>query len=37
MVCGSQDFEFIVDKRIERLGESLSDEGYYKCKKCGAK
>ncbi len=36
-VCGSEDFEFIVDKRIEKLGEPLSDEGYYKCKKCGAK
>ena len=36
-VCGSEDFEFIVDKRIEEPGEPISDEGYYRCKKCGAK
>ena len=34
-ICGSAEFEFIVDKRIEKLGEPLSDEGCYKCKKCG--
>jgi len=34
---GSEDFEFIVDKRVEEIGEPISDEGYYKCKKCGAK
>jgi len=34
---GSEDFEFIVDKRVEEIGESISDEEYYKCKKCGAK
>lgn len=34
---GSEDFEFIVDTRVEELGEPISDEGYYKCKKCGAK
>ena len=36
-VCGSENFEFIVDKRIEEPGEPISDEGYYRCKKCGAK
>ena len=36
-VCGSKNFEFIVDKRIEEQGEPISDEGYYRCKKCGAK
>ena len=36
-VCGSEDFEFISERRIEEYGESISDEGYYKCKKCGAK
>ena len=36
-VCGSEDFEFIPDRRIEEPGEPVSDEGYYRCKKCGAK
>ena len=36
-VCGSEDFEFISERRIEESGESAPDEGYYKCKKCGAK
>ncbi len=36
-VCGSENFEFISDKRIEEPGEPISDEGYYRCKKCGAK
>ncbi len=36
-VCGSEEFEFISEKRIEEPGEPISDEGYYKCKKCGAK
>ena len=36
-VCGSEDFEIISDRRIEEPGESISDEGYYRCKKCGAK
>lgn len=36
-VCGSEDFEFISDRRIEEPGEPISDEGYYRCKKCGAK
>ncbi len=36
-VCGSEDFEFILDRLIEEPGEPVSDEGYYRCKKCGAK
>jgi flagellar biosynthesis component FlhA len=36
-VCGSEDFEFISDRRIEEPGEPISDEGYYRCKKCGEK
>lgn len=36
-VCGSEDFEFISERRIEEPGEPISDEGYYRCKKCGAK
>jgi hypothetical protein len=36
-VCGSEDFEFVSDRRIEKPGEPISDEGYYRCKKCGAK
>ncbi|MBI1662854.1 MAG: hypothetical protein IS860_05080 [Nitrosopumilus sp.] len=36
-VCGSEEFEFISEERIEDLGEYTSDIGYYKCKKCGAK
>lgn len=36
-VCGSEDFEFISDRRIEEPGEPISDEGYYRCKKCGGK
>lgn len=35
-VCGSEDFEF-VSERIEKSGEPTSDEGFYRCKKCGAK
>lgn len=34
-VCGSEEFEFISEKRIEELGEPIADEGYYRCKKCG--
>ena len=36
-VCGSEEFEFISEERIEEPGELTSDQGYYKCKKCGAK
>ena len=36
-VCGSEEFEFISDKRIEDPGEYISDEEYYKCKRCGSK
>ncbi|MCE2506105.1 MAG: hypothetical protein J4F36_06500 [Nitrosopumilaceae archaeon] len=36
-VCGSEEFEFISEERIEDLGEYTSDIGCYKCKKCGAK
>ena len=33
--CGSEDFEFISEERVEESGEHTSDIGYYKCKKCG--
>jgi len=36
-VCGSEEFEFISEERIEEPGEYTSEIGYYKCKKCGAK
>jgi hypothetical protein len=36
-VCGSEDFEFLSERRIEEPGEPISDEAYYRCKKCGAK
>ena len=36
-ICGSEEFEFVSEKRIEEPGEPISDEGYYRCKKCGAK
>jgi hypothetical protein len=36
-VCGSEDFEFLSERRIEEPVEPISDEGYYRCKKCGAK
>jgi hypothetical protein len=36
-ICGSEDFEFVPERRIEEPGEPISDEGYYRCKKCGAK
>jgi len=36
-VCGSEEFEYVSDRRIEEPGEPISDEGYYRCKKCGAK
>lgn len=36
-VCGSEEFEFISEERVEESGEHTSDIGYYKCKKCGAK
>jgi len=36
-VCGSEDFEFVSEKRIEEIGELPSDVGYYRCKRCGAK
>ncbi len=34
-VCGSEEFEFILEERIEEPGEHTSDLGYYKCKRCG--
>lgn len=33
--CGSEDFEFISEERIEEPGEHTSDIGYYKCMRCG--
>lgn len=33
--CGSEDFEFISEERIEEPGEHTSDMGHYKCKRCG--
>ncbi len=36
-VCGSEDFEFVSEKRTEEIGELPSEVGYYRCKKCGAK
>ena len=36
-VCGSEDFEFVSEKRIEEIGELPSDVGYYRCQRCGAK
>ena len=36
-VCGSEEFEFISEERVEEPGEYPSDIGYYKCKKCGTK
>ena len=36
-VCGSEDFEFVSDKRVEEMGELPSDVGHYRCKRCGAK
>ncbi len=36
-VCGSEDFEFILEEHVEEPGESTHDIGYYKCKRCGAK
>ena len=36
-VCGSEEFEFISEERIEKPAENTSDIGYYRCKKCGAK
>ena len=33
--CGSEDFEFISEERIEEPGEHTSDIGHYKCKRCG--
>ncbi|WP_420545502.1 hypothetical protein [Nitrosopumilus sp.] len=36
-ICGSEDFEFVSEKRIEEIGEAPSDVGYYRCKRCGAK
>ena len=36
-VCGSENFEFVSERRIEEPGEPIADEGYYRCKKCGAK
>ncbi|QLH10857.1 hypothetical protein [Nitrosarchaeum sp. AC2] len=34
-VCGSEEFEFISEKRSEKPDEDTYDIGYYKCKKCG--
>lgn len=35
-VCGSEEFEFISEKRSGKPDEDTYDIGYYKCKKCGA-
>ena len=36
-VCGSEEFEFVSEERIEEIGEHTSDIGHYRCKRCGAK
>ena len=36
-VCGSEEFQFISEERIEEIGEHTSDIGYYRYKRCGAK
>lgn len=36
-ICGSEEFEFVSEERMEEPGEHTSDIGYYKCKRCGAK
>ena len=36
-ICGSEDFEFISEEKIECIGENTSEFGYYRCKRCGAK
>lgn len=36
-VCGSEEFEFVLEERVEEPGENTSDLGYYKCKRCGGK
>ncbi len=36
-VCGSEEFEFISEERVEEPGEYTSEIGYYKCKRCGTK
>ena len=36
-VCGSEDFEFVSEERVEEPEEYTSDIGYYKCKRCGNK
>lgn len=35
--CGSEEFEFVPEEQNGASGESNSDLGYYKCKKCGTK
>ena len=37
IVCGSENFEFVSQERVEEPGEYTSDIGYYKCKRCGNK
>ena len=36
-VCGSENFEFILDEHVESPGETIQDIGHYKCKRCGSK
>ena len=36
-VCGSEEFEFVSEERVEEPGEYTSDIGYYKCRRCGNK
>ena len=36
-VCGSEEFEFVSEKRVEEIGEYTSDVGHYRCKRCGNK
>ena len=36
-ICGSENFEFVSQERVEEPGKNISDIGYYRCKRCGAK
>ena len=34
-ICGSEEFEFVPEERLDGIGEHASDIGYYRCKRCG--
>ena len=34
-ICGSEEFEFVPEERLDGIGEHTSDIGYYRCKRCG--